>query len=272
MRRHLVLATAASWLWLFASATSALAVDVTPPRGAPGEFGISVGAEYTTGEYGGTTRTDIWYIPLTLHYESRRWLWWATIPGLIVEGTGDVVIIGGGGSGGHGPGAPGTTARRTESGIGDIIAAASYRLLTQTGGRPAFDLAGKVYFGTADETRGLGTGENDYAVQLGITRDIGTFTWSATGGYLVTGDPVGVTYEDVFYGRLGVEQDFSRNSVGAALDVQEATVAGGDAPAKLTGYLTTRTGGNTKLTVYLLMGFSDASPDRGAGITFSVLY
>ena len=259
------------WLWLVTSATPALAIDLAPPRGEPGEFGISVGAEYTTGKYGGTTSTDIGYFPVTLRYETERWLWWLTIPYLIVKGPGDVVIIGGGGMGGHRT-VTTTTTRRTDSGIGDIVAAASYRLLTQTEVRPALDLAGKVYFGTADETKGLGTGENDYAVQLGITKDIGVLTWSGTGGYLVTGDPAGVAYKDIFYGRLDVEHEFERHTVGVAFDAQQATAPGGDAPAKLTGYLTTRLGKHAKLTGYLLRGLSDASPEWGAGVTFALQY
>ncbi len=271
MHRHPALITP-FWLWLVTSAMPVLAVDVTPARNEPGEFGISVGAEYTSGKYGGTASTEIWYFPLTLRYETERWLWWTTIPYLIVEGPGDVVIIGGGGMGGHRPVVSTTTTRRTESGIGDIIAGASYRLLTQTEGRPALDLAGKVYLGTADETAGLGTGKNDYAVQLGLTKDISALTWSGTLGYLLTGDPAGVTYKDVFYGRLDVEHAFDRNSVGAALDVQQATVPGGDAPTKLSGYLTTRPGKYSKLTGYLLRGLSDASPDWGAGVTFALQY
>jgi len=258
-------------LWFVTSATPALAVDLTPARGEPGELGISLGAEFTTGKYGGTTSTDIGYFPVTLRYETERWLWWVTIPYLIVKGPGDVVIIGGGGMGGHRT-VTTTTASRTESGIGDIVAAASYRLLTQTEVRPALDLAGKIYFGTADETKGLGTGENDYALQLGITKDIGVLNWSGTAGYLVSGDPAGVTYKDVFYGRLDVEHDFARNTVGVAFDTQQATVPGGDAPARLSGYLTTHLGKHSKLTGYLLRGFSDASPDWGMGVTFSLQY
>jgi hypothetical protein len=268
MHWHLVQKT--FWLWLMTIATPALAIDLTPPRGEPGELGISVGAEYTTGKYGGTTSTDIGYFPLTLHYGTQRWLGWVTIPYLTVEGPGDVVITGGG-MRGHKM-VTTTTTRRTESGIGDIIAAASFRLLTQTETRPALDLTGKVYFGTADETQGLGTGENDYAVQLGLTKNIRAWTGSGTAGYLLTGDPASVTYKDVFYGKLDVARNFQRHAIGLAFEAQQATVAAGDAPAKLTGYLSTRPGKHSMLTGYLLQGYSDAAPDWGAGVLFTLQY
>ena len=258
------------WLWLATSAAPALAIDTTPQHSESGEFGIAIGAEYTSGEYGGTESTDIWYYPLTLHYETGRWLWWTRIPYLVVEGPGDVVIIGSGM--GSRRTTTTTTTRRTESGIGDIIAAASYRLLKQTESRPAFDLTAKAYFGTADETKGLGTGENSYAVQLGLMKDIAAWTWYGTAGYQLTGDPAGTDYEDVLYGILDVAYNFDRHAVGAVLEVQQETLPGGDAPAKLTAYLTARPGRHTELTGYLLHGFTDASPDWGVGVTFAWKY
>lgn len=269
MHTHLVQKTTFC-LWLVTCATPASAIDLTPARGAPGEFGISIGAEYTTGKYGGATSTDIGYFPLTLHYEARRWLWWTTIPYLVVEGSGDVVILGGGMGGHRRVGT--TTAPRTESGIGDVLAAASYRLLAQAKNRPAVDATGKIYFGTADETTGLGTGENDYAVQLGLTQDIRAWTWSGTAGYLLTGDPAGVAYEDVFYGKVDVARHFERRTMGVAFEAQQAVIPAGDAPTELTGYLATRLDKHSKLTGYILRGFSDASPDWGAGILLTLQY
>ena len=134
------------------------------------------------------------------------------------------------------------------------------------------DVAGKIYFGTADAATGLGTGENNYAVQLGLTRDMRAWTWSGTAGYLLTGDPAGIAYEDVFYGRLDVARHFDRRSIGVAFEAEQATIPAGDAPAKVTGYLATRLDKHTRLTGYLLRGFSDASPDWGAGVTFTWKY
>lgn len=268
MPRRLISGVALS-LWLAATAIPVLAFDTTPQRGKPGEFGVSLGAEYTTGEYGGTTSTDIWYFPLSLRYETGRWLWWVTIPYLIVEGPGNVIIMGGGGMGSH---MTATTTSRTESGLGDIIAAASYRVLTESENRPAIDVAGKVYLGTADEDRGLGTGENDFAAQVSATKDLRALTVSGTVGYLYTGDPAGMTYRDIFYGRVDVEHDFNRHTLGAAFEAQEATLAGNDRPAKVIGYFSTRPGEHTKLTAYLLHGLSDSSPDWGLGVTFAFQY
>ncbi len=278
MRKRSV-AAAPTVLALLATALPALAVDVTPPRrDEPGVFGVSVGAEYSSGDYGTSSDTDIWYFPFSLRYERNDWFFRLTVPYLVVSGPGNVVIKGGSGMGSHQPGmgagggsAP-TAASRTESGLGDIIGTVSYTLQRAAGGRPAVDLTGKVYLGTASEIKGLGTGENDYAVQLDIAQDVGGVTLFGSGGYRITGDPPGTDYRDVLYGTAGVERGFAANTLGAALDVQQAIVPSGDALAQLTGYLTVRPANSTKLTAYLLLGLSDAAPDLGVGLTYTWFY
>jgi hypothetical protein len=267
---------------LLATAFPALAVDVTPPRrDEPGVLGVSIGAEYSSGDYGMSSDTDIWYFPLSFRYEQDHWFFRLTVPYLIVTGPGNVLIMGGMGMGGHQPvggtgggmgGGVGTTASRTESGLGDIIGTVSYTLQRGASGRPGIDLTGKVYLGTASETKALGTGENDYAVQLDLAQDVGAVTLFGSGGYRITGDPPGTDYNDVFYGTVGLERDFDRNTLGGALDVQQAVIPGGDAFAELTGYLTVRPDKSTKLNAYLLLGLTDAAPDWGVGVTYTWFY
>lgn len=252
-----------------------LAADTTlPRRDEPGQFSVTIGAEYSSGNYGGSADTDIWYFPLIFRYERDRWLFRVEVPYLIVQGPSDVVIVGGGWMGGHwsGGGMSATGTSRTDSGIGDIVGAVSYRLQRATASRPAIDLAGMVYFGTADAATGLGTGENDYAAQFDVAQDTGVATVFGTLGYRVTGDPPGIDYNDVFYGTLGIEHAFERNIVGAAFDLRQAYLSGDDAFATLTGYLTTRPSTSTKLTAYLLFGLSDVAPDWAIGVTHGWYY
>jgi hypothetical protein len=158
---------------------------------------------------------------------------------------------------------------RTESGLGDIVAGLSWRLREEHGAAPALDLVGKVAVGTADAARGLGTGENDYALQLDVVKTRDTWTWTGSAGYLVTGDPAGVTYRDVFYLRVDAENELDdARRVGLALDAQQATVSGSDGPAKLTAYYSRRPDKRHKLTAHVLFGLTDAAPDVGIGLTW----
>jgi hypothetical protein len=256
-------------------ALPALAAETTlPRRDEPGQFSVTIGAEYSSGNYGGSADTDLWYFPLNVRYERDRWLFRVEVPYLIVQGPGDVLIAGGGGMGGHGPGGgmTATETSRTDSGIGDMVGAVGYRLQRGAASRPAIDLTGLVYFGTADAARNLGTGENDYAAQLGVAQDAGAATVFGTLGYRVTGDPPDIDYNDVLYGSLGIEHGFARNIVGVAFDLRQAYLSGSDGLATFTGYLITRPSTSTKLTTYLLIGLSDVAPDWGVGVTYGWYY
>lgn len=60
--------------------------------------------------------------------------------------------------------------RDTESGIGDLELGAKFRFLDQKDFLPAMSLAPTVKFPTADEDRGLGSGEMDYDLTLIVSR------------------------------------------------------------------------------------------------------
>lgn len=264
---------------LIVIALPTLAAETTlPRRDEPGQISVTIGAEYSSGSYGGPADTDIWYFPLTFRYEKDLWTFRVEVPYLTVEGPGDVLIIGGGGMGTHVPGggmtSTGTTTgtTRTDSGIGDVVGSVSYRLQRGADNRPTIDLTGLVYFGTADAAKGLGTGENNYATQLDLYQDAGAATVYGSLGYLITGDPSGIDYNDVLYGTLGLEHAFERNAAGIALDVQQAYQSGGSAYIALTGYLIVRPDKGTKLTPYLLIGLSDGAPDWGLGMRYGWYY
>jgi hypothetical protein len=258
---------------LIVIAFPALAAETTlPRRDEPGQFSITIGAEYSSGSYGGTADTNIWYFPLIFRYEQDRWVFRAEVPYLFVEGPSDVVIVGGGGMGGGMTGTSTTGASRTASGIGDIIGSVSYRLQTGSANRPAIDATGKIYFGTGDASKGLGTGENSYAAQLDLYQQTGVATVYGSGGYLITGDPPGTNYRDVFYGTLGIEGPVEKNTMGIALDAQQAYQTGGSAYLTLTGYIITRPDKTTKVTGYLLIGLADGAPDWGVGLLYGWYY
>jgi hypothetical protein len=258
---------------LIVIALPTLAAETTlPRRDEPGQFNITIGAEYSSGTYGGTTDTDIWYFPLIFRYEKDRWLFRAEVPYIFLNGPGDVQIVGGGGMGGGMTGTSATGASRSTSGIGDIIGTVSYRLQSGSANRPAIDATGKIYFGTGDASKGLGTGENSYAAQLDLYQWTGALTVYGSGGYLITGDPPGTNYRDVFFGTLGVERPFESNILGIALDAQQAYQTGGSAYTTLTGYFITRPEKTTKVTGYLLVGLSDGAPDWGIGVLYGWYY
>ena len=95
-----------------------------------------------------------------------------TVPYLNVRAPEGTIITGPGGE----P-IPGEGPMTTNSGIGDVIAGITlYDVLSNRRLGFAMDLSAKVKLGTADETKGLGTGENDYTVQANFLKFLDKIT------------------------------------------------------------------------------------------------
>ena len=85
-----------------------------------------------------------------------------------------------------------TTENETQSGIGDIVFAATYYLYEGDEDKallPMVDFTGKVKFPSADEEKGLGTGETDYSMESDLTWFTDEFAIFGTIGYKFLGSP-----------------------------------------------------------------------------------
>jgi hypothetical protein len=230
------------------------------------ETSVSLGAEYTSGDYGTSTETKMWYFPVTLRYETDRYMLALTVPYVVVEGTGNVV----GGGSAHGlPRTTTTLTSRTESGLGDIELAASHVIAQDAGWR--LGLGGLIKFGTADEQDNLSTGEDDVAAQFEAEKTWGNNTLFGTAGYKILGDPPGIDYDNVFYGSVGVSRWLdATHSAGVELYAQEAPLPGVDGKSELTLFLSGKPEAKARLTGYLIAGFADGSPDWGVGVVLKM--
>ena len=257
-----------------------VAVSVVAPLCAAAESNLSVslGGEYTTGSYGTGTDTSIWYFPFWLSYASDVTSFSITVPYLIVEGPGNVIPTSndtprgmppGMGAmqvmrpGGVPPGAP----TSTESGLGDVVLSGSVRLVAEATAQPRVDLTGKIKLATADEEKNLGTGENDYAVQLDLEK--GMFFGYV--GYRVYGDPPGINLDNVVYGLVGLSRPLdSATRAGVSLYAQQAAAAGTDNQLELNLFLSHQLAKGYQLRPYAIFGLSDGSPDWGVGVTLAM--
>jgi hypothetical protein len=245
---------------------SALLVSVQA-QAADSGFSIGGGAEYTTGEYGGETSIDEVYAPLNLTYDAARVSVRVTIPylsvrapqGTVTEGPDGETLVG------EGP-------LRTESGLGDIVAAVTvYDVASFSRGDFALDMTGAVKFGTADENKGLGTGEEDFSVRADLFRFFDRFTAFGSVGYSVRGDPAAIDLEDVFFASAGgTVLAGSRTRLGVFYDYQESSLPGADALQDMSASFSSSFGDSWRTSGYVLVGFSDSSPDWGVGLALTV--
>lgn len=235
---------------------------LTPVHAA--ETTVSIGIDYNTGDYGGSESTDIVYVPLILKYETGPWIGKLTVPYIRITGPGDVIPD-------IGRVGPGTATRRTEQGLGDVVA--SLTRAVYSGQNLLLDATGKIKFATADEDRNLGTGENDYSAQVDAYMPAGRVTPLATLGYRVLGDPPGVNLDNVFHASAGFTYAVdTRTNAGAIFDYREASSARAEARRELLLFVSGKPQPGWSLQGYAVRGFSDDSPDWGVGLIVSRAY
>jgi hypothetical protein len=231
---------------------------------ADGIVTLGAGADYTTGKYGGTQKTEILYLPFTAKYETGPWAFKAVVPYISITGPSNVVgsdsvML-----------SDGSANQRTDAGLGDIVASVFYNLVSTRNSPFGLDIGGKVKLGTADRSAGLGTGEDDFSLQADIFKPMGAVTAFGSLGYRWYGDPPGTHLQNVFYGALGASYRMSsQTSVGLAYDFRPRITPSGGQRSEATAFLSQRFSPNWKLQFYALAGFSRASPDFGAGANVS---
>jgi hypothetical protein len=250
------------------AAVGTLAAAHVPVCASAEDFGfrVGVGGEYSSGDYGGQESIDETYLPVNFIYDAPRVTFRVTVPylsvrapeGTITEGPDGETVVG------EGP-------VTTESGLGDVLAALTvYDVLVLGQGDYAMDLNGKVKFGTADEDDGLGTGENDYSIEANLFRFFDQFTLLGVAGYVIRGDPPEVDLQDGFYASLGGTYRVNeRARAGLFYDYREASLEGNDALQEVSATLSSRLGTSWWASAYVLAGIGDASPDWGAGLSFT---
>ena len=239
-------------------------------------FNLGIGADYSSGDYGSATTTDIWSVPVTAKYNSGNWTWKASLPWMRVDG--DVGVVPGLGNvgnsnpqgrgrGNSGSTAPTGTESGTASGLGDLRLAATYAF--DTGGPLGIDLTGNLKLATADEDKGLGTGENDYGIAVDLYREFdGTLLFGGV-GYTMLGDSEFIQLDDVLNANLGASWQVGAGSLGAMYDWRQAASDGADDRSELTGFYSFKGSDADKFQLYATKGLSDGSPDWGAGVSYS---
>ncbi len=106
-----------------------------------------------------------------------------------------------------------------ESGIGDILATAKYRLINEQGMLPAIGIFSMISFPTGDEEKGLGSGSTDVTVGGMLTKHFGPVNLYGNLGFLWSGweegDPnlVLENYQDSLLYGFGLEFPTTNNKI-----------------------------------------------------------
>lgn len=245
-----------------AGLVSAFLVAASAQAAEPRVVELSTGIDFSSGDYGDTEDTKVLYVPVSASVKSGAWKAKLTVPWVQIEGPGGVV---GAGDGGIVVGGSGTEVTR-ESGVGDVWLSLARSVESIPAEIGFVDLIAKVKFPTADEKKGLGTGETDYTLQADFFKSLGQWTPMATVAYKIKGEPSGSEIDDVWYLSAGADFRYSETvNFGASLDHQQASTSTADDSLELFGYVGIRTAPQWSIMGYSYFGLSDGSPDYGVG-------
>jgi hypothetical protein len=214
---------------------------------ADGRSYLDLSAGFISGDFGTPTSSRLFSLSPTLGYVALRHDFSVTVPSLSLTSKTSGV-------------------KSTESGLGDIIARAGVVLLPEN--TAGFSAHGSVAvkIPTADETRGLGTGEADYAAFASISQRLQAFKLALTAGYLKRGDPPDLDYHDGFSYGFGLSRRFKRTTIYGSYDHRRAVISGFAHPQEVgAGFFHIL---NTDYAVkgHLFAGLNNGGPDRGGSL------
>jgi len=217
---------------------------------------VSLNMDYTEGHYGETEKSTAWTMPLIVKHQIGPVGLKLNIP--YVRATG-VAASGGDRF---------SSTRQVQEGLGDVVATLTYDLYENDDGQ-SIDLGAKLKIPPVDKDNDLiTTGKRDYSVFVDLYQPIGDALAFGTVGWTKKGDPDGVDYRDPWYATLGMSYRLRHGfSVGMFHDYRQKVTTHGSRVSETAAYVEHKLSQQFKLQAYVLVGFSDASPDRGAGAT-----
>lgn len=235
---------------------------------AEGVWTASLGTDYAVGYYGASTATRIWSHALGMRYEHGAWLARLTVPYLSVDGPARVV-----GDGVGGVASPVATARQTQSGPGDVVAAVSYALALPQGEGWLLDVTGKIKFATADAAKGLGTGARDSTVQLDVARGLGPWSLFGSAGWRYMGDPAWADFRNPWIFSAGFSRALgAATRLGVAMDYRQRLLPDAAPLAELSVFGSYRLDARHRLQAYVVRGLANGSPQWAVGGTLSLSF
>ncbi len=263
----------------------ALAAEETPKKEQT-KYSVSLGVEYSTGQFGTDITTDAVAIPLRLYwYPTDRLDLSLEIPYLYQSNsvttpfgvgrfkTASTQQVGGVRTtkrNGSSTFASTFNVTNSQSGIGDLVLKGGYVVLQEGELMPEIRPEVYVKFPTADQNKGLGTGEFDGGIGVTISKWVGNWNGNLEGVYNFIGKSQNFKLNDFFSYEAGVSYQVTDRFL-PAIALKGATSPGeGSAPPfemriKALYNIT----GKLAVDGYLSKGFTIGTADYGAGAEIS---
>lgn len=228
------------------------------------QFGTAYG--YSTGKYGQEETTDFHHFPISAkrYFEAGDLALTVPFVRIVTKGgtrvvSGEVVQVGDG-------------VAADETGLGDMSIKGRYYAVEQHDLWPYIDIAGRLRLPTADESKGLGSGEPDVSLSSEFTRRLkhGGIALAEL-GYMFTPTSIDELLGNRFLYSMGYGYEpTERTMLSGYVDGRTAASREGVNPLSLLFASEYRMRPDLRLDAMLELGLSDGSPDWG--VTIGVRY
>ena len=280
-------------LLLLALCTTPVLADSLPEQ--PQRAAVSLGAEFSSGEYGTEATTRTLYLPLVVTWLPNDRLDLGIEIPFIYQSSSTVTTnlyragqttttaqaAGRGGPGGNTQPQTGlattsqvsTASTSAVSGLGDMILRLGVIALLENGNVPQLRPSLFVKCPTAKRSKGLGTGEYDAGIGIDTAKWFGKMNLSGEGLYTWQGRAAGFGLKDYLSWTAGVGYELTEG-VRPMLILKGATAPSTSSGNLLEGRarILWSLGPRTGLDLYASRGLAASSPDYGGGIAVSYLY
>lgn len=264
---------------------------------------LSTGADYSSGDFGGTTKTSVLLAPIGAKLTTGNWSFRVSAPYVSISGPSNVSIViedsGGGfnsgsetesgrdssgsssssGSSGSDDGSSssggGTTTTtivrdRTVSGIGDTSLSATYSFNSIAESPVYLDITGRVRLPTGDEMKGTGTGATDYIAQTELGFDGNAGGMYVMGGRRFLGSTKFVQRISGWQAGAGTWVNMGNTAVlGTYYDWREASTLSAANPSEVGAYLTLKLTHTWKMELNVGKALHRTGADYSAGVMFT---
>jgi len=231
-------------------------------------FTLITGFDYSSGRFNLPTSTNISYVPYAVKYETGDWTFRASSGYISFAGPRNVIT--------DDNGAPLLTdidltheeARRSrrKSGFGDVYLSATYALENPYMDDFFIDLTGQIKIPTADENKGLGTGQVDYTARLDAAYLFGNFMPFGTLGYRFVGETPRFDLQNSFFASIGLAYYLTFDtSIGVAYDYRESATPGFNSPKEIFSYVDVQLDDHWGINFYGVVGLNNVTTDYGLG-------
>lgn len=219
---------------------------------------LSFSSYYSEGDYGEPIDTEIFYFPVSYGANYGKFGFQLVVPYLQVTGAGNVLVN----LGGIDRAVAGTQ-REESRGIGDSILSMTYQMDPVTEAALFIDLRLDIKLPSADENRGLGTGETDYSLQVDLSKNVRNSVLFATAGYSFRGKSnIYQGLRDSAFAQFGMARPLSqRLNIGMFYDFREQASIFSPETHELVPYFSWQLSPNWTFTGMTTWGFTDASAD-----------